>query len=313
MHNSDRLGGSDKDAYQWAQHAATECFKEIAANQSSPSYIDKSSFGVIVILLILGGIYYLRSAINQPRELTADQIVADVKNKLDQDDPMIREQISASKISLQRLSSLIEKRAEALEESQLARVCEAYITGKLSDMTPKNFGHSYRWEIYKPSHNESYVDQVVNFHIDHLKAQEIAIKAIKNGTTKNKSLDKKNSAHVEGWNLLSWISIFKESSNNNLNEISFLKYIKQKEPDLFKPVLLEIAKEQAKNHARSLSRKKSPYSSAEEFIKKNTPFAEEIDAAMIEECNKSGEQFLNDLKVKREARALKKENRENSV
>ena len=34
MHNSDRLGGNDSDAYRWAQNAANECYKELAKNTS---------------------------------------------------------------------------------------------------------------------------------------------------------------------------------------------------------------------------------------------------------------------------------------
>jgi hypothetical protein len=65
MHNSDKLGGNDADAYRWAQNAAIECYKEAAKNRSSSasSYSDSnsSSFDVSSILIpavILGLIGY---------------------------------------------------------------------------------------------------------------------------------------------------------------------------------------------------------------------------------------------------------------
>ncbi len=298
-------GSSCESSYKSCQSV---CMGNSSESSNSSTY--KSGFGIVLLILILGGIFYIRSAFNQPRELTLDEKVNEALDESDQADPMKNEQISASKRSLKHLSLLVEKRAEVLEESQLARVCQAYITGKLSHVQPDNFRNSYLWEIYKPLHSESYTDLEVNFHTDYLRAQEIAIKAIKNDFENKVPLDKRNTLPEDRLRAVAWVSIFRNSSNSNLNELTLLRTIKEKEPELFKHVLLQLAKEQALIHTRMLSRKKLPYSSAEDFIRENTHFEFEIDNLMIDECNKIGEELLNDLKSKRELRALKKENKD---
>lgn len=53
MHNSDRLGGNDADAYRWAQNAAQECFKEIAGERATGSSKSASNSKVGFTLLII--------------------------------------------------------------------------------------------------------------------------------------------------------------------------------------------------------------------------------------------------------------------
>ena len=74
MYNSDKLGGNDADAYRWAQNAANECFKEIAANKGShvagQSDDSGGSASIIILLLLLGGFSYM---VFRPRVATESE------------------------------------------------------------------------------------------------------------------------------------------------------------------------------------------------------------------------------------------------
>lgn len=60
MYNSDKLGGKDSDAYRWAQHAANECFKEMAKERSLGESNSKegSGFGWIFFIGFMALVYW---------------------------------------------------------------------------------------------------------------------------------------------------------------------------------------------------------------------------------------------------------------
>lgn len=432
MHNSDRLGGNDSDAYRWAQNAADECYKELAkntskntaSNNSSSSGIGASFILSIFLLGILGyllfrprlatenearlaykklsklyepdpsdhplileykqkqiegmsdGLNYLieeikkkdpfitqyfikemesdaikdlekckievkeygkikinisekickdikcrTSNLNNANECikcgkslpSAEEIIAsieeyDQKKRIDK--KLIDEQNDALKKSFYDFGLLIESRARALDESQLARVCEAYITGKLKYNTSNYFNNSDRDLIYARTANEGLFDDI-DFPIKLEKAEEIAIESIgliynKIPTNKKEKLWEDKVRKIYGW-----ASFFQEETSDDYRTNSPLyKKIKESNGKLLLNIQFSIAKMKVEDRARSLSSKKLPYTSAKAILFKNIPFATELTDEFILEFDKIGHDLHSELELKRGKRSQKKTNTE---
>jgi hypothetical protein len=197
---------------------------------------------------------------------TVDEIVANIEkhDALERiEKKLIDEQNTALQKSLKDFGLLIENRARSLDESQLARVCQAYVTGKLAYHSPQYFDHSDRDKIYTKSTSDGLFDDV-NFPVDRKNAEQIAIDAIKSILTKSAAKKGKEKLWEDKVRkIYGWASFFAGENTGDVKiNSSLYKTIKVQDPGLLKNMQIELAKWQAETHARLLSGKKQPYSSA---------------------------------------------------
>ena len=152
MHNSDKLGGNDADAYRWAQNAANECYKEIAQNKSSyKSSSDTSSSGggsIFVSLLLLGGVAYL---IFRPRLASENEVrsaykkLASLYKENSSDHPAIRQykkdSLAGLESGLKDTLQMIKEQNEFLTQYLVKEmVSEAYADLNKRELEVKNNG-----------------------------------------------------------------------------------------------------------------------------------------------------------------------------
>lgn len=434
MHNSDKLGGNDADAYRWAQNAANECYKELARQRgvsstgTSSNSSDSGNTGTIAIIVLMlgaftwmifrprlatekearaayreissylkedpsdhpaikkykreslegldGGLKYILEqigerntivtqyfvkdfvkeglaelrkkeaevkatgkikieithkycrncrAINGPSKTvcescgkplrSTEEIVKGIEEMEAEDlrkQPLIAEQNEALKKGLKFFGLVIESRAKALGNSQLARVCYGYLTGKLVySMSFSGFDYSDRDEIYvREKPDELFED--IQFPVDADKAAEIAFHSIASAFERNSIPGRKENLWDKKVRVVyAWAELFAKAKKSENDDQKFLfsplySYILSRNAELFSKLQQSIAKWEVERHIKY---EKHPYASVADYLGQRVPFAERLSAEFIEECRLLGEKLIEEKlerKAKRDAKKASK-------